>query len=570
MPIVLGLNIGTTSAGIPLMDGGGALLQDGRVIAAVAGERITRRKYDGDARQAIPYLLQAAGLRVSDLDAIAVSSCCDTPPTVWDLKQWLSEFDPALADAKIVAIPSHHLSHAYGAFYGSGFQEALIVVADNEGNILHPLDGDYWANTLERTSYYVGRGADITLIDRDAPGPGDIGIGATYNAFTQWIGFDDYQSAYKVMGLAPYGSRARFGALRAFDTDKEGRIHSRLEPNPNASLAVRRMFFAHFGRDLGLNPLGSTSDPSDLQKDTAAFIQSELERAVIERLKGLVKTTGQRKLVFSGGVALNCSLIGEIERTGLFSDIYVFPASGDTGQCFGNALWTERHCFGSPRTDESIVETCYWGMHYSQEVIKKTAESFSGEWMVRELPDEELIAEMARLLNEGEFIFHFNGPSEFGPRALGNRSIFASPDTVETRANLNRVVKEREWYRPFSPSIPAGRAREYFEGDGSSLMTTTCQARADKKELFPAVVHVDGSARLHAVSFEHNPRFWNLLNAFERKSGFPVLLNTSFNGAGEPIVETPQDAAESFLRMNGASVLVLGNYLVTNHQLSGI
>ncbi len=565
---VLGINLTQTTEGLSLMDGAASLVSEDGILGAIAEERLTRKKHDGGIFHAIAYLLGAHHLTLADIDLFAVSICCDVPPDLpHAMKVLAAQGLEEVPAEKIHLVRSHHLAHAASAFLTSPFDEALVFVTDNEGNILDPVQSDYRANALERTSYYLARGTGITLLDRDATGPGDWGMGNVYGAATQWFGYPSYQHAGKLMGAAAYGDPDAFQDVHLFGLDREGRIVSRVEPLFDKTLALRRAFFRQTresrgeGVDIGWNAPESVFSPSRTQLDVAWRVQDELERAAVQRIARLVERTGVKNLAVAGGVGLNCMMNQRLLAETGIERIHVPPAPADDGQSLGNALLALFERDAAPCRDRFVLDRAGLGRCYPESEVSRELAAHAGRLRIQPLAPPDLLRETAARIAEGQIVFWFQGRAEFGPRALGHRSILADPRKAEMKDVLNARVKHREGFRPFCPSVLAARSHEYFDLGHSPFMNVAATVRPSRRSRIPAVVHRDGTARAQTVREEANPRFHGLLEEFEAITGIPLLLNTSFNNR-EPIVETPGDAIRTFLHTDG-DLLVIGDNLAT-------
>jgi carbamoyltransferase len=468
---------------------------------------------------------------------------------------------PALADALGVcesALPAtmhrveHHQAHMASSFFVSPFDQAALLSIDGFGDFVSTMWG-------------VGRGNKMQIEDW-VEFPHSMGI--LYTAITQYLGFPKYGDEFKVMGLAPLGEPEYLDRLRplvkrkgtGFALDLSYFIHHSEGVNMTweaGSPTLGPVFSAELETLLG--PKRQHGEPLDARhRNIAASLQALLEEVVLELLRSLADKTGMKTLCMAGGVALNCTLNGKITRETPFEQIYIQPAAYDAGTSLGAALYVRHHVLDQPR--DVVMDHVYWGLEYSPAACRAALQNSGLEF--RELLDpDELALETAKLLAQGHILGWFQGRFEWGPRALGNRSINCDPRNPRMKDILNHRIKHRESFRPFAPSVTAESASEYFELDQPSpFMLITCQVRQDKRDVIPAVTHSDGSARVQTVTREANPRYWALLKAFERVTGVPVLLNTSFN-ENEPIVNTPEEAVDCFLR-NDMDMLVLGPYLV--------
>jgi carbamoyltransferase len=468
---------------------------------------------------------------------------------------------PALAEALGVcesALPArihrveHHQAHMASSFFVSPFDQAALLSIDGFGDFVSTMWG-------------VGRGTKIQIEDW-VEFPYSMGI--LYTAITQYLGFPKYGDEFKVMGLAPLGEPEYLDRLRplvkrkgmGFALDLAYFIHHSEGVNmtwETGSPTLGPVFSVELETLLG--PRREAGEPLDARhRNIAASLQALLEEVVLNLLRGLADKTKMKTLCMAGGVALNCTLNGKITRETPFEQIYIQPAAYDAGTSLGAALYVRHHMLDLPR--DVVMDHVYWGLEHSPAECRAALEKTGLEF--RELLDPDALAlETAKLLAQGHILGWFQGRFEWGPRALGNRSINCDPRNPRMKDILNHRIKHRESFRPFAPSVTAESASEYFELDQPSpFMLITCQVRQDKREVIPAVTHSDGSARVQTVTRDANPRYWALLKAFERVTGVPVLLNTSFN-ENEPIVNTPDEAVSCFLR-NDMDVLVLGPYLV--------
>lgn len=558
--LVMGLTVNTTSDGLDLMDGNVALVNSEKgVLIAIAEERLSREKYDGGIRKAFNYCLEGSGVAATDIDAFVFSNCCDSSLEKRFVSEYLAQEQLQIPESKIICCPSHHLSHAAGVFLTSPFDESLIIITDNEGNVIGEREaGAYFENSLEKTSVYSARGTDIELIERLHHYPGDLGFGNVFAYFTEYLGFRNYQAAGKVMGLSAYGDRSHFGDVELYE-NKFGHRRCRIEPLYNKRLAIRRFLLNQTGRDYGYFKTGSTEHPDEIQKDLALLVQREIEKELINLVTASVKKTGIKNLCLGGGVALNCIANGKILKNSPVEQIHVCPAPGDSGQGLGNALWyiNENKLL---RRDLLSHFSPYQGVAYTREQLLEEVYSFESEIQIEIMQDP--VKDAAEDLVSDKIVFWFQGRSEIGPRALGNRSILANPTSPGIKQVLNERVKHREGFRPFAPSVLKEDASLYFELTDSRYMHIAVAVRENMIHRIPGVVHVDGTARVQTVAQEDNPLFYSLLAAFKEKTGVPVLLNTSFNVRGEPIVERAKDAIECFLQTHG-DVLYVENMRIS-------
>ncbi|CAM3954852.1 carbamoyltransferase C-terminal domain-containing protein [Nocardia ninae] len=580
--VVLGVNLTRTSDGIPLDDGAAALLEDGVVTVAIAEERLVRRKHAGGVVNAVRYCLATRGLELHDVDRVAVSLCCDLPPEpAMALSQLRSE-GLAVREDQLVVVPSHHLSHAASAFYPSPFEDAVVIVADNEGTII----GDrtrthYWHNRLERTSVFIGRGTELQLLRRYGDEPGQLSLGATYNHFIKWLGFRTHHEAGQVMALAAYGS-GKLSSVEIFTSINDGfrcllqpaLLTNQVEEHKTGppdefdieaarllqADAVRALIMEQSGIDIGAGR-SSCYEPDQTQCDVAELIQSELQHALVELVRSTIDETGIQRVCLAGGVALNCVANTMIAQLNEIEELYIQPAAGDVGQPLGNALLAYHHTKRRPR--HWTMPTCALGRSYPTSEVDAVLERCSDRIATETIDDPAATA--ALLLTQQLTIGWFSGGSEFGPRGLGRRSVLGDPRSAETKTRLDNLHKLRAPFRPYAPSVLAEEVSAWFDVDDRftrtaaqpmSAMLVAPKLREDRSHLVPAVAFTDGTARLQAVTAHENPLYYRLIRHFARLTGIPMVLNTSFNASGDPVVETPEDAIESMLKMRLDALII--------------
>lgn len=537
------------------------LLRDGRLVAAACEERFTRVKHDPRLPvEAFRFCLERERLDLLDLDAVAYY---ELPQVKHERQLWSGIPDSALDpqaperairerlgwEGEILTFP-HHLCHAASAFYWSGFPSAATMTVDGVGE---------WATT---TYGRGGRGeADDLSLFAEVRFPHSLGL--LYSTVTAYLGFAVNDGEYKVMGLAPYGEPRL--------VDRLART-IRVEPGPGFALDLKyfdfvagtRMWSPAFEELVGGPPRRRGEEILPFHPDLARSAQVLLEEILLDKARWLHGETGEEDLCMAGGVALNCVANGRILREGPFRRLFVQPAAGDSGGCLGAAALAHRQLTGSPPRGEALRRVDL-GPSFSRAEIAAAlagaglpAADFSGR-------ETELLDAVAERLERRQIVGWFHGRMEHGPRALGNRSILANPLDPEVRERLNDRVKKREAFRPFAPAVLAGKAAEHFDLDHPSpFMLETCAVRS--KLALPGITHVDGSARPQTVDPGDAPRFAALLEAFERRTGCPILVNTSFNVAGEPIVATPIDALLSAADAT-LDALVLEDFLIDGRDL---
>ena len=575
-------------------DSAAALIEDGRVVAAAQEERFSRKKHDSRfPANAVRYCLAESGVGLKGVDWVVfydkpflkferlVETYLAFAPLgfksfrmaipLWLreklflkdlLRKELERFDAASAWNGQLLFSEHHLSHAASAFFPSPFDEAVILTMDGVGE---------WATT----SAAIGTGHGIE-VRKEIHFPHSLGL--LYSAFTYYTGFKVNSGEYKVMGLAPYGEPKYAGKI----------LEHLLDAKPDGSFTLDLSYFDYC---TGLTMTNGKFDalfggparkPDELltqrHMDLAASIQAVTDEVVLRLTRSLHQETGIGNLCLAGGVALNCVANGKVLRDGRFKEVYIQPAAGDAGGALGAALVGYHMQLGQTRqVNGDAMRGAYLGPAFPQAEIETRLKGCGARFVL--LDDDALIATCARDLARGKALGWFQGRMEFGPRALGNRSILGDPRSPTMQKMLNLKVKYRESFRPFAPSVLRERVSDWFELDGDSpymlLVADVVKSRrremtAEEKQLFgidklnvlrsdiPAVTHLDYSARIQTVHKETNPRYHALLSAFEQETGCPVLVNTSFNVRGEPIVCTPEDAFRCFMGTE-LDALAVGN-----------
>ena len=582
-------------------DSAAALLIDGEIAAAAHEERFTRKKHDSSFPiNAVRYVLAEAGVDYKDLAAVAfydkpflkferlletyhgfaprgMASFHSAIP-VWIkeklfMKKLLREQLAELGDAKApIYYPEHHLSHAASAFYPSPFQEAAILTIDGVGE---------WATT----TIGYGRGNDITIL-KELHFPHSVGL--LYSAFTYYTGFAVNSGEYKLMGLAPYGNPGST-RVREFVEKIENEL---VDIRADGSILLNMEYFSYatglrmvhedkWKRLFDVPRRESESEISQVYMDMALAIQQVTEKIVMRLCQTASELTKSRYLVLAGGVALNCVANGKVLRSGIFDDLWIQPAAGDAGGALGAAyaVWYIRD-----RKERTLncrpdaMRGAYLGPAFSDKEIERVLNNF-GASSTRHEDFDQLAKVVAGKLADGKVVGWFQGRMEYGPRALGNRSILGDPRNPEMQKKLNLKIKYREGFRPFAPSVLEEDIQEYFELDRPSpYMLLVAPVRANKRIPVPAdynerglyerlyflrsdipsITHIDYSARIQSVSKDVNPRYWQLIKEFKNLTGYGVIVNTSFNVRGEPMVCTPEDAYRCFMRTQ-MDYLVMGN-----------
>jgi len=558
-------------------DSSAALVQDGKLIAAAEEERFSRLKHDsGFPGLAIDFVLEQAGITIHDVDYVVfyekpfvkfermlLSAMATFPKSSAvfreSMQRWISDklWIKSLM-SRNMGIPSskilfcdHHMSHAASSFYTSPFKNAAILTVDGAGE---------WSTA----TMAVGRDKKIEII-KEMRFPHSLGL--LYSAFTAYCGFEINEGEYKLMGMHPYG-----------EPKYVDEIYKLIHVGEDGSLWHDMKYFSyHFSRDTTLaDAFGEhfgkpPRDPKLQDKsldpyycDMAASIQVVTEQILLKMITYLKKETGMDSLCLAGGVALNSVANYKLLRQGPFEDVYIHPAPGDDGGCVGAAYWAYNHVLDQPRGP--ALEHAYLGSSYEDKEIQAFLERHDIPFEKIE-DDEEFYQFVAKALADGNVCGWFRGRFEWGPRALGSRSIIADPRKAEMKEKLNAKIKFREAFRPFAPSVLEERADEFFDFPEPQrhfpgrFMLYVTPVREDKRDVLPAITHEDGSGRLQTVYKATNPGYHRMIEAFGEITGVPVVMNTSFNLKGEPIVEHPSHAFNTF-SLSGMDFLFMNNYIV--------
>ncbi len=573
-------------------DSAACIVRDGAIIAAAQEERFSRKKHDERfPRNAVQFVLKQAGCTIADLDAVifydkpflkfnrlletylsfapkGFTSFVRAMPVWLSDKLWLSDIiAKELQYDGTILFTEHHEAHAASAFFPSPFERAAIVTVDGVG--------EYAA-----TSIALGEKNRVTILE-EQHFPHSLGL--LYSAFTYFTGFKVNSGEYKVMGLAPYGVPRFAETIKRYllDLRDDGSFRMNMEYfNYAAGLTMTNdRFVALFEGP----PRSPESPLTQREMDLAASVQSVTEEVMMKIVRHAKEVTGERNLCLAGGVALNCVANGKILRSGLFESIWIQPAAGDAGGALGAALTAHYHYFRNERTVSAADSQSgsYLGTEYSDDKIERMLQGSKNPYR-KFNGSEALCKETASLLAKGKVIGWFQGRMEFGPRALGNRSILGDARSPEMQKMMNLKIKFRESFRPFAPSVLSEHVAEWFDlpSDSPYMLLVADVLPRHRKEMesgenavkglaqldrvrsaVPAVTHIDYSARVQTVHQDTNPLYHQLISEFNALTGCPVIVNTSFNVRGEPIVESPEDALRCFLRTE-MDILVMGNLLL--------
>ena len=576
-------------------DSAACFIRDGKIVAAAQEERFTRKKHDPRfPLNAINYCLEEAGIKIQDLDYLVYY---DKPLLTFErllmsyltvapkgLKSWL-EAMPLWLGKKLyiskvikqetgyegdVLFTEHHEAHQASAFYPSPFNEAAILTVDGVGE---------WATA----SYGIGKGKDLKIL-KELHFPDSLGL--LYSAFTFFTGFKVNSGEYKLMGLAPYGVPKYKDIILSelIDLKEDGSL--RLNLAYFNFLGGLKMTNSRFAKLFGGPPREPETEITQREMDIAASIQSVTEEAMLRMAKHVFKETKQKYLCLAGGVALNCVANGRILRETPFEDIWIQPAAGDAGGALGAALSVWHRFLANERNNDTGHDTqqgSYLGPSFSARKVERFLEN--NNYVFHKLDSDNRARAIAALISEGKIIGHMSGRMEFGPRALGARSIIGDARRQDTQTVMNLKIKYRESFRPFAPTVLEEKASEYFEIDRPSpYMLLVANVREErrlpqpskdgipmmerlkvKRSDIPAITHLDYSARLQTVNKKDKPDYHAIISEFEKLTGCAVIVNTSFNVRGEPIICTPEDAYRCFMR-TGMDILVIEDFILFKEE----
>lgn len=592
-------------------DSAAAIIVDGEIVAAAQEERFSRIKHDPSfPKQAIQYCLEAASISLENLDAVAfydkpflkferlletyygfapkgLASFIKSVP-IWvkeklflkrNIKKYLQDIEPHDAKQLKLLFPAHHLSHSASAFYPSPFEEAAVLTVDGVGE---------WATA----SISHAKGRKMTLL-KELHFPHSLGL--LYSSFTYYLGFKVNSGEYKLMGLAPYGNDQSNDFSRYVSIIKKHLVEIKSDGSIrlnqqyfNYATGLRMVHDKRWEKLFGLKKRMDTEELNQQHMDLALAIQRVTEEVVLLMAKEAQRLTGSKNLCLAGGVALNCVSNGKLQATQLFEQLWIQPAAGDAGGALGAALAAHHLYFEkelAPPAGKDKMQGAYLGPAFHNGEVEKMAKKHKAAFHI--FQDFDALAQRAaEQLQAGLVVGWFQGRMEFGPRALGHRSILSDPRNPEMQRKLNLKIKYRESFRPFAPSVLAHAAKDYFDMDRDSpymLFVKNVQAihchtlpeqyaelpllekLMTKRSAIPAVTHVDFSARVQTVDGQHNERYHRLIQAFEKLTACSLLINTSFNVRGEPIVCTPEDAYRCFM-CTDMDVLVINDYLFIKEE----
>jgi carbamoyltransferase len=578
-------------------DAAAALLKDGELVAAAEEERFTRKKHDfGFPLHAIRFCLEREGITSDELDNVIfyekpflkferiLMTAFQTYPRSWSVfkesmvtwlldKLWIKSIlrEKLGIKKEKVLFSGHHLSHAASSFFCSPYEEAAILTVDGVGE---------WTTA----TMGIGKGNSIKIL-KEIQFPHSLGL--LYSAFTAFLGFKVNEGEYKVMGMAPYGEPKYMDKVHkliriandgsfwldmdyfSFHYSTQKTFNSKFESlfgkprDPNGFFFTPSMEYPTYYGEKPSN-FKEEGERNQYYADVAASIQAVTEEILLKMAVSLHRETRLPKLCLAGGVALNSVANGRILRETPFDELYIHPAAGDGGGAIGAALYAYHSLQGKPR--KFVMEHAYWGKNYDHNEIKRFLNDKGVSYEYLE-DDEALFERIIESLQKGKIIGWFQGRFEWGPRALGNRSILADPRKAEMKDIVNMKIKFREPFRPFAPAVLIERTEEFFDLENAQVhyparfMLYVVNVKESKRDQIPAITHVDGTGRLQTISRTANPRYYRLIEKFGEATGIPLLLNTSFNLKGEPIVNTPENAFQTFMK-SGMDELVLERYII--------
>lgn len=544
----LGCSTPISHSGLKLKDNGICLVNEEKIVLAISEERLSRIKHDNN----LYYLSKLFADKFShiNIEALGVSSCSDTP--------WIDKIIPyPFNGIRKIYLPSHHFSHALSTFHLSEYNTSLILVADAGGNSFSNLPSrNWWALPREQTSLFYGDGNDIHLLKRIHFEPFEIGYGEFYRAITHYLGWNSHTLSGNTMALSSYGFAEEISNQNIWDI-LDSSNHSILNDPQNPLEMVQRF----------LKYIGITNIPPRLNgvtlnqdhKNLAAYVQKSIENSISKLIEDAIKSFGEKNICLSGGVAQNCVMNAKLATKSFVNSIYISPFSGDVGQCVGNALYARN--LSSSQLPKIKLSSLFLGIEYSEEDIINSIAKKSVKYSI--INDNELAQIIAQLLSELKVIAIYRGRSEFGPRALGNRSVLGDPIDFATTLRIKRAVKCRDEFMPLAPVINIELANELRPKIPlSNTMVFAPEVPAEKQKEFGYSLHTDKTARIQVADV--NSFIDLIIRSFYKITNRRVLINTSFNKRGMPIVETPSDAIEAFSELD-IDALVINNYLITKN-----
>jgi len=558
--IVISVNLPLLNNGDLTANGNCSIAINGELICAVAEERISRVKYDGHVDQTLRYFVQKYKILPEEVSKVIVSSFWQPLEVSKEKKAFMKAYISNIFGyaVDIEYINSHHEAHAYLWAVESWYDKALVVVLDHTWSILHDVDSDIAKSSVEQTSYYLLNNNEVKLVERDHDIEGDVWFGRLFSMITRYVWFGSYHEAGKTMWLAPFGHKDVFGGSKLYSIDEQGKMKNTItyRKYSNDSLKDLEVWFKERGYILPWKRL-KDQKIRQVDMDLAYRLHEEIRSILVQRLETMMKKYFVNKLIIVWWVALNSVVNYKITKDLWLKDVYIPASPWDVWiSLWALYLYLSKKMGKLYQTDRNY----YLGPIYTSEEVEMACKNFEKKIVVKQINDPESMC--ANLLYKWEIVWWFQGRSEFWPRALWNRSIFASPTNSWTKERLNNFIKDRERFRPYAPVILKERVLDFFEDDLSyDNMMMIWMVKRNKIKEIPSAIHVDNSARLQTVSKLSNASFHKIIEEFDLLSWVPVVLNTSFNLAWMPIVESPVDAIDCFLQSN-LDCLVLDKYLI--------
>jgi carbamoyltransferase len=548
----IGISNGFSSYGKKLKQGGTCIIQDDSIQIAISEERITKEKHAGGFENSLNSCLSSLNQTTKQAIGIVTSSCCDFKP--------ITNHSNIFNSSKSVDYVSHHLSHAMGAYFCSDFDKAIVVVMDGGGNTLEEKSENWWENKREQLSIFLAEGNKIKLVNRYFSEPYEVGYGEAFRYATKFLGFGNTENAGKVMALSALQKKSNNLPIPNIFSLPQIIKNTPLEPIDTIKNLIDKY-------NLQIAPLKQGHPFAEEHIAFSHYIQSSFQSHLASLINQNIEKLNVKNVCLSGGVALNCSANTFLLNNTNIHRLFVQPASNDSGQCIGNAIYS--FLTHTKKDIRFTLNNCYLGKKYTNidVSVSKILTRHSESLALVSRDDGASLLKAAEMLINGEVVGLFQGRAEFGPRALGNRSILANPTSKRIKKFLNVKIKNREAFMPFAASVLEDRIFDIFEDLVSDTMVLAPKLKQKWLKKIPGAAHADGSCRAQSVKPNNNPRLYQLIQNVYRINNIPMLLNTSMNIRGEPIVETVEDAISWFLRSE-VNYLLVENMLIEKKQKS--
>lgn len=541
-------------------DGNVALMIDGLLECAIQTERVTRMKYDGSYIEAVSKMLFRYNLNFSDVDKVLLSGFAKDVNIELNSLDIYQQVKKYFLNSDIEYTPSHHEIHAWTGLLECSDKKSLIVVVDNTGSILeYAADNDRASLArVEQTSYYLWDGQRLELIDRDHDGFAEVGYGRFYSKVTRYIGFDSYHDAGKTMGLAPI--YAKDTELPEAYTSVSGREVTSITHNKYNSFGLKDLSQWFIDKSIKIEAVNKSKEWNMKHAKLAKWAQESIEKSLIRKINHLKTKHNFENIIMTGGVALNSVLNAKVEeQVGI--EVIIPPSPGDSGLALGLLA---KYYFKKNKALDIKGYSAYLGFEYGETEVMCDLLKRKNEITVEKLESDDVAKFVSKELAKNNVVALYQGRSEFGPRALGNRSILANPTNPWTKEIINNGVKKREWFRPFAPVVMSEHINDYFKVAYTNFdyMMKVGQVAEEKGRIIPSVIHNDYSARLQTIEKTDNRLYYEIINEFYNVTGVPILMNTSFNLGGFPLVESPLDAIDCFIDSEFMSCLIINDYVI--------